>query len=390
MLPTRWPDDECMTIMGIKDDVMKFLKRVRWDWTMTQKWPTYTCLTLEFLSTLTVRRDLITREPTEIVFHLNNQDELLSVKALENIYHMRHNEDYTINRFACETYWRAMVEYPGFESWPYVPKSAKGSNIRNPVLRYLHKIIASTIYGRKEMGPITLRELSILAHMLDETIPATGALLAEHFEDVATKPRGEIWIGGLITPIALHYQISLDQRTPLPGNMLLSVSVMKIMNILSYKQRTIFLQCDNDHFPLPNTCLTTINNIKDMGNLQMATQAHRRAQLGAGLGGSPLDRNVRPRLTGDNEEREERMEEDEKYEEGYEEEEEDEDEESPRDRPETSRQAERRHAPSHPTLREEFVAFREETRKRHDEMLSLLRQMHEWHVQQGHFPPPNQ
>ncbi|KAL6561201.1 hypothetical protein OROMI_016802 [Orobanche minor] len=125
----------------------------------------------------------------------------------------------------------------------------------------------------------------------------------------------------------------------------------------------------------------------------MATQAHRRARLGAGLGASPIDRNVRPRLTGDNEEREERMEEDEEYEEGYDEEEEDEeeeDEESPRDRPETSRQAERRYAPSHPTLREEFVAFREETTKRQNEMLSILRQMHEWHVQQGHFPPPNQ
>ncbi|KAL6532127.1 hypothetical protein OROGR_014097 [Orobanche gracilis] len=28
MLPTRWPDEECMNAMGIKDDVMKLLERI--------------------------------------------------------------------------------------------------------------------------------------------------------------------------------------------------------------------------------------------------------------------------------------------------------------------------------------------------------------------------
>ncbi|KAL6499815.1 hypothetical protein OROGR_027725 [Orobanche gracilis] len=295
MLPTRWPDGECMDAMGIKDDVMKLLEKIGWAWMMTQKWVTYRSLTLEFFSTLVVRHDPITHEPSALIFRINNQDRRLTIQELENIYHLKTGGEYHVNRFKCENYWRSMVEYPGSRPRYYVPKATKGSSLRNPVLRYLHKVIANTIYGRKETGPINLRELYILTHMLDGTIPATSAMLAEHFDDVTTKPKCEIWVGDLITPIALHYGIFFDQRTPLVGNMLLSSSVLKVMNILEYDSRTIFIQHDNDRFLLPNTPLTTIDSIRDMGNLQMATEEHKRARMAAGLigaGYSPLDRNV--------------------------------------------------------------------------------------------------
>ncbi|KAL6506209.1 hypothetical protein OROGR_024390 [Orobanche gracilis] len=276
MLPTRWPDQECMNAMGIKDDVMKLLEKIGWAWTMTQKWATYRSLTLEFFSTLVIRHDPISHEPSALIFRLNNQDRRLTIQELENVYYLKTGGEYHVNQFKCENYWRSMVEYPGSGRQYYVPKAAKGSSLRNPVLRYLHKVIANTIYGRKETGLITLRELYILTHMLHGTIPATGAMLAEHFDDVATKPKGEIWVGGLITPIALHFGISLDQRTPLAGNMLLSSLVLRIMGILEYDSRIIFIQHDNDRFLLPNTPLTTIDSIRDMRNLQMATEEHRR------------------------------------------------------------------------------------------------------------------
>ncbi|KAL6534869.1 hypothetical protein OROGR_013544 [Orobanche gracilis] len=401
MLPTRWPDEECMSAMGIKDDVMKLLERIGWAWMMKQKWATYRSLTLEFFSTLVIRHDPISHDPSAIMFRLNNQDRRLTIQELENIYHLKTGGEYHVNRYKCENYWRSMVEFPGSGPRYYVPKAAKGSSLRNPVLRYLHKVIANTIYGRKETGPITLRELYILTHMLDGTVPATGAMLAEHFDDVATKPKGEIWVGGLITPIALHFGIALDQRTPLTGNMLLSFSVLKIMGILEYDSRIIFVQNDNDRFLLPNTPLTTIDSIRDMRNLQMATEAHRQARIAADIISTrycPLDRNVRARQA-EEERRDERMEEEEAYERGSGNEEEDaeeeEQEEQAEERPESSRQGEERYAPARRSLREEVVAlrnefatFRDETQQRQVEMLSLMRQMHEWHVQQGHFPPP--
>ncbi|KAL6526911.1 hypothetical protein OROGR_016001 [Orobanche gracilis] len=191
MLPIRWPDEECMNVMGIKEDVMKLLERIGWAWMMTQKWATYRSLTLEFFSTLVVRHDPISHEPSALIFRLNNQDRRLTILELENIYHLKTGGEYHVNRFKCENYWRSMVEFPGSGPQYYVPKAAKGSSLRNPVLRYLHKVITNTIYGRKETGPITLRELYILTHMLDGTIPATDVMLAEHFDDVETKPKGE-------------------------------------------------------------------------------------------------------------------------------------------------------------------------------------------------------
>ncbi|KAL6532145.1 hypothetical protein OROGR_014115 [Orobanche gracilis] len=398
MFPTRWSDEECMNAIGIKDDVMKFLERIGWAWMMTRKWVTYRSLTLEFFSTLVVRHDPISHEPSALIFRLNNQDRRLTIQELENVYHLKTGGEYHVNRFKCENYWRSMVEFPGNGSRYYVPKAAKGSSLRNQVLRYLHKVIANTICGRKETGPITLRELYVLTHMLDGTVPATGVMLAEHFDDVATKPKREIWVGGLITPIALHFGISLDQRTPLAGNMLLSFPVVRIMGILEYDSRIIFIQHDNDRFLLPNTPLTTIDSIRDMRNLQMATEEHRQARIAAELISTrycPLDRNVRARHA--EEESDERMEEEEAYERGPENEdaEEEEQEKQAGERPESSRQGEERYAPAQRTLREEVVAlrnefasFRDETQRKQNEILSLVRQMHEWLVQQRHFPPP--
>ncbi|KAL6519247.1 hypothetical protein OROGR_018567 [Orobanche gracilis] len=290
-----------------------------------------------------------------------------------------------------------MVEYPGSESRPYIAKSAKGSSLRNPVLRYIHRVIACTIFGRKETGPISVREVYLIAHLLDGTTPATGAVIANHFEDVATREKGEIWIGGMITPIALHYDVDLEEMTPLAGNKLISIPVLKSMNMLDYETRLIFLQNDGDHFLLPNTPLTTIDSVRDLDNIQMATEDHRKARMVAGLaspGRSSTGRNVRRRITG-NEGQDERMEEDTAFEDEDEESDGGEQEEQAGDRPESSRQGEERHAPAQRTLREEVVAlrndftsFRDETQRKQDEILSLVRQMHEWHVQQSHFPPP--
>ncbi|KAL6509126.1 hypothetical protein OROGR_023233 [Orobanche gracilis] len=397
MLPTRWPDEDCMEAMGIKEDVTKLFDRAGWSDMMGEKWETYRSITLEFLATLTVKRDEHTRQPTDIIFRMKNEPRNLSIKELEKIYGVKRKGNYFINREQCEDYWRAMVEYPGSESRPYIAKSAKGSSLRNPVLRYIHRVIACTIFGRKETGPISVREVYLIAHLLDGTTPATGAVIANHFEDVATREKGDICIGGMITPIALHYDVDLEEMTPLAGNKLISIPVLKSMNMLDYETRLIFLQNDGDHFLLPNTPLTTIDSVRDLDNIQMATEDHRKARMVAGLaspGRSSTGRNVRRRITG-NEGQDERMEEETAFEDEDEESDGGEQEEQAGDRPESSRQGEERHAPAQRTLREEVVAlrndftsFRDETQRKQDEILSLVRQMHEWHVQQSHFPPP--
>ncbi|KAL6544084.1 hypothetical protein OROGR_010581 [Orobanche gracilis] len=56
MFPTRWPDEECMDAMGIKDDVMWLLEKIGWTWMMTQKWATYRCLMLGTEQTVLIIR----------------------------------------------------------------------------------------------------------------------------------------------------------------------------------------------------------------------------------------------------------------------------------------------------------------------------------------------
>ncbi|KAL6575989.1 hypothetical protein OROHE_000460 [Orobanche hederae] len=246
--------------------------------------------------------------------------------------------------------------------------------IRNMVMRYAHRIIAGSIFARGEMGTVTIRELSMLYFMLANTKPDIATFLMESFEHLAATDKGEIWIGGLITPTVAHFDIEVSLRAPLAGNMLLNYSVLRQMHFLARENGTLkFQQNDKDHLLLSNPTLTTVSAIHDLTNLQMGSPAHQ------ALSTRNLHRRVDTAL-----EDEERLEEKEEIER----ETVPSPEASPsRDCPESSRRGEAR-VEMPPDLYAEFVAFIDETCTRQDEMLRLLQQIHGWHVQQCHFPPP--
>ncbi|KAL6579284.1 hypothetical protein OROMI_009500 [Orobanche minor] len=233
--------------------------------------------------------------------------------------------------------------------------------IWNSVLRYAHRIIASSIFTRGEMGTVTIKELFYLHHMIADTIPNFAHFLMESFEHLAATEKGEIWIGGLITPIAAYFYIDVSLRAPLAGNMLLNYSMLHQMHFLIRENGVLkFQQIDKDHFPLPNPDLTTVSAIHDLANLQMASPAHQ----------ALCDRNVRRRVEPALEE-EERMEEEEEIERG-----------TmpsprtspPRDRPESSRRGEAR-GERRLDLYVEFAAFQDETHASQDEILARQNEM---------------
>lgn len=81
--PTRYLCDEAMERFGIKSDVENLATRGGMLKIFTEKWPTCSGLTLEFLSTLEVEKD--DNGIAQIKFQLGNEARSLSMEKLNEI-----------------------------------------------------------------------------------------------------------------------------------------------------------------------------------------------------------------------------------------------------------------------------------------------------------------
>jgi len=69
----------------------------------------------------------------------------------------------------------------------YNSRSNKASNIHNPVLRYLQRVMACTTWGRKKVGPTRTYELFILWAILYDHPVNTCYYLVEHVSSIGKK-----------------------------------------------------------------------------------------------------------------------------------------------------------------------------------------------------------
>ncbi|KNA23895.1 hypothetical protein SOVF_020210 [Spinacia oleracea] len=97
--------------------------------------------------------------------------------------------------------WRILTGENDYDS-----KESSITSVRHPALRYILKVFASTIFGRKEWGKVRKAELYMLYHMLHAQPIDAGAFLVRQMQTLAnTTTGGGVFVqGGLITPIALY------------------------------------------------------------------------------------------------------------------------------------------------------------------------------------------
>jgi len=77
-------------------------------------------------------------------------------------------------------FWKSIT---GLEQ--YNSRSNKASNIHNPMLRYLQRVMACTIWGRKEVGTMRTDELFMLFAMLYDRPVDTCYYLLDYLVSVA-------------------------------------------------------------------------------------------------------------------------------------------------------------------------------------------------------------
>ena len=113
----------------------------------------------------------------------------------------------------------------------YNSRSNKASNIHNHVLRYLQRVMACTIWGRKEVGTTRTDELFMLCAMLSINPMNTWYYFLDYLASVGAKSdsKSEIVVGGIITFNAWKFGVGEDKGINLiEGNNRLSIDCRAI------------------------------------------------------------------------------------------------------------------------------------------------------------------
>lgn len=177
---------------------------------------TYEGLTLEFLSSVCFYEDRtniqnpihqLSFRPFNIDFKMT-MTEFCEKLGFENAGFIHDSKDPATKPegFCAKTFWAEITGKSHYEA-----RAAKASSIHNPVFRYIHRVMASTIFGRGEAGGVKVAELFILWAMVNGHPVNTCYYLINHLASIAEHGTGLTVVGGLISNIAGKF--GLDDRT---------------------------------------------------------------------------------------------------------------------------------------------------------------------------------
>jgi len=215
--PCRYPDSYSLNVLGIRDNVFKLLGNLGWI-AMLRPMRGFENFTYEFLSSIAFTKDRMNFDNPNhrVSFRLMNVDYEMSLEhfclemdfANAGFIHDSWNHDLKPDDYNPASFWERITGLTHYNT-----RSNKASNIHNPVLRYLQRVMACTIWGRKELGTTRTDELFMLWAMLNNRPVNTCYYLLDYLASLGSKPdgKGEIVVGGIITYIARKFGVGEDQ-----------------------------------------------------------------------------------------------------------------------------------------------------------------------------------
>ena len=134
--------------------------------------------------------------------------------------------------FDRDAFWGELTNQPHAH---YIPRVAKDSNITSHSLRYLHRLMAHSLFPRKEGDSVvTIIELNLLYCMVNNRQLDVCHVIATKLRDVATKRIGAIKVGGMVLSIANYLGFDVDNMpfAQLHGNTRIDLHMMEAMGML--------------------------------------------------------------------------------------------------------------------------------------------------------------
>ncbi|KAI3721760.1 hypothetical protein L2E82_32778 [Cichorium intybus] len=204
--------------IGVFDGIQTLLNNLGWGTLMNTTAPTYRILTLEFMSSVFL-------DHGELNFRLCNEPRSLTRNQICQFINSPTNNTFGPDRrnrqedLNSNAFWNNIT---GIDR--YVARTAKASSIIHPVLKVLHRIVASILFPRRETSTVSSKELQLLwcAVTNSPQKPNFGAYVCDRLIKESQKTTGEIHGGGLVTLLArfLHIRIPHTMERLEDGNTL--------------------------------------------------------------------------------------------------------------------------------------------------------------------------
>lgn len=202
IVPNRYLSATSLIEVGLLEDINLYINRMGWNNFILMQNPSYAIPTCEFLSSFEFN-DL----SLMLNFRLGNEEHSLGLFELNDVFHFPKNQDanavYDRHKF-----WRELTRERGVF---YEPRLAKESRIQSPALKYLHRLMAHSLFARKVGDSVvTTTELNVLYCMVNDRKLDVGHAIVGKLRDITAKTTGAIKVGGLITVIAKYLDFSIE------------------------------------------------------------------------------------------------------------------------------------------------------------------------------------
>ncbi|KAI3508914.1 hypothetical protein L1887_23935 [Cichorium endivia] len=215
--------------LHILDGVQMMFQHIGWGRLITLHAPSYDLSSREILSSLVFENDMLS-------FRLVNRDFHIHVDEIADLIGQDLSATFDpfsirLNASILSQGWYATTGIREFKA-----SSAKASSIVHPVLKTVHRILASVVFPREELGTVTAIELQLLMHMIGnpQKKPHFGRCVAHRLQRIARSNTGQIHCGGLLTLIIQSPYIGLQfsPEVPIvPGGHFLTTTVLEAMHL---------------------------------------------------------------------------------------------------------------------------------------------------------------
>lgn len=265
----RYADETCLRTLGLFDSVNWMFNQIGWGHFLTLRHPTYERITLEFLSSLKYTYAQRVRKGFGgTSFRLFGQDFLLSHNEIGNLLQFQtslQSSDGVPSQGPWTTeygqFWKRLTGALATSA-----EGNKASRIHNPAIRYFHRVLAHTIFGRGDStGVVNLRELYFIHCIFARKLVNSAAFMLAHMFKMATSGNGPIAFSGLITSIA--YALGFSERivplSPVQGNTLIDLSSCLAQNLVKREGEMFCLMIRNkveNRIKLPNPTITDVRD----------------------------------------------------------------------------------------------------------------------------------
>lgn len=284
--PTRFGDTELMEEIGIDDDIKAMLGNMHMSDFYSLAYPTYKDLASEFLASLrvTYHQSVHVRQGWgKITFTVEGKTYNITFKNIGNALGLKDAGNFRLPKL------RGLAKEDNIPAkvWNLITGTRhssggdKSSAIRNPAIRYLHRMLVHAFFPRKEPGNVNEEDLKLLCLALKRFAPKdipfdvdelykdfgmVGFFMTrlEYYRDWAWSSSDSeltIGIGGMITPLLqLAY---IDLKRDAAGPTFLDATHMKVAQYFSgrYFGSCVYLyknQGNPVELILPNKSITCL------------------------------------------------------------------------------------------------------------------------------------